>query len=217
MNSIILYHGSDKIISSPKYKFGNPNNDYGYGFYCTKDFELAKEWANREVEHGYVNEYQINISDLKVLDLTDKNKYTVLNWLAILMHFRQLGDRFRIVYKEALEFLDKFYVEPTDYDVVIGYRADDAYFSFPLAFLDNKLTLEKLEEIYLSGNLGVQYVAISERAIKRFSFLKVYDVEAIYKHKYHKRKDDAVNKFQTILTENKYEKGDRIIDLINKE
>ena len=37
-NTIILYHGSNKIIKKPVYGAGKRYNDYGSGFYCTQDF-----------------------------------------------------------------------------------------------------------------------------------------------------------------------------------
>ena len=44
-NKITVYHGSPKIIEKPVFGAGNPQNDYGLGFYCTESVELAKEWA----------------------------------------------------------------------------------------------------------------------------------------------------------------------------
>ena len=37
-----LYHGSTVIVSKPLYGHGKPYNDYGQGFYCTEDPELAR-------------------------------------------------------------------------------------------------------------------------------------------------------------------------------
>ena len=41
----IIYHGSINIIKEPIYGYGKKYNDYGLGFYCTENIELAKEWA----------------------------------------------------------------------------------------------------------------------------------------------------------------------------
>lgn len=38
-----IYHGSQKTIRTPALGTGNPRNDYGLGFYCTKCPNLAKE------------------------------------------------------------------------------------------------------------------------------------------------------------------------------
>ena len=49
MDKIIIYHGSSKVIKQPLFGEGKKYNDYGRGFYCTKDIELATEWACTEV------------------------------------------------------------------------------------------------------------------------------------------------------------------------
>ena len=43
-----IYHGSTEIVNSPLYGKGKVYNDYGQGFYCTEEIELAKEWACTE-------------------------------------------------------------------------------------------------------------------------------------------------------------------------
>lgn len=47
---MILYHGSDKIIEKPIYGFGKDTNDYGIGFYLTKELELAKSGHQMMIE-----------------------------------------------------------------------------------------------------------------------------------------------------------------------
>lgn len=43
------------MIESPVWGVGNPNNDYGLGFYCTENIDLAKEWACSAESDGYAN------------------------------------------------------------------------------------------------------------------------------------------------------------------
>ena len=45
MSVIQLLHGTDHIIEVPDIHIGNPHNDYGMGFYCTRVDEMAREWA----------------------------------------------------------------------------------------------------------------------------------------------------------------------------
>ena len=45
MNGISLFHGSDHIVEHPTRTGGKIHNDFGQGFYCTTDLELAREWA----------------------------------------------------------------------------------------------------------------------------------------------------------------------------
>lgn len=40
-----VYHGSSVVVEKPELAKGKRSNDYGQGFYCTEDLEMAKEWA----------------------------------------------------------------------------------------------------------------------------------------------------------------------------
>ena len=57
-----------------------------------------------------------------------------------------------------------------NYDVIIGYRADDSYFSFASAFLNNTISLAQLEKAMFLGKLGEQVVLKSEKAFSRLCF-----------------------------------------------
>lgn len=50
---MIVYHGSNEQRPNPIYGFGKVKNDYGRGFYCTENIELAKEWACANGNDGY--------------------------------------------------------------------------------------------------------------------------------------------------------------------
>lgn len=219
MSNKIIYHGSSLIIKEPIYHYSeaNTHNDYGLGFYCTVNLNIAKEWANRNTRNGFVNKYLFDERNLKILDLTDKSKYNVLNWIAILLHNRELSLEDQIEYKDNLEFLNKYYIDVKDYDVVIGYRADDAHFRFPLMFLRNVLTYEKLEEIYNLGNLGKQYVLISEKAFKRIKFICALKPEEIYHERYLRRIDNADNSYRELERLERRSKGKRLNDLVEEK
>lgn len=213
-----IYHGSKYIIKKPLFRGSNPQNDYGAAFYTTQDLDSAEEWAGKYETVGVVNEYKINTRNLKILDLTDKTEFNVLTWLAILMHFRDLPPTFKETFETYLKWLDeKYYINVNDYDVIIGYRADDAYFSFPLEFIRGNLTLDKLETIYLLGNLGKQVVIISQKAIDRLEFVQAFESNPTYVGKYKKRVDNASNEFKEILKNNLGQKGIKIGDLYDKD
>lgn len=169
-DKLIVYHGSSKIIQKPVFGMGNPYNDYGLGFYCTESIELAKEWACAPETDGYANQYELDLSGLSVLSLTN-GEYNILNWLFVLLENR----KFRIdgdVAKLAKTYIfDNFAVDYKNYDIIKGYRADDSYFSFANAFLNNSLSIAQLEKAMLLGKLGEQVVAVSEKAFRALSFV----------------------------------------------
>ena len=89
MKTITIYHGSPNIVT-PVFGEGKAYNDYGQGFYCTENLELAKEWACSQDSDGYANQYFLNLENLKVLYLNGP-QYNILNWLAILLENRKFS------------------------------------------------------------------------------------------------------------------------------
>lgn len=168
-NEIILYHGSKAVIEKPEYGKGKKYNDYGLGFYCTEDINLAKEWSVDINRDGYANKYALDISDLKILNLSESA--TVLNWIAILLQNRVFILKNDIT-KQGKSFLLKNYSIPVDkYDVIVGYRADDAYFAYAESFLNNSISVQRLSEALRLGNLGEQIVLKSRKSFNRIKFL----------------------------------------------
>ena len=199
MSKMILYHGSPDIIQEPMHGKGKEYNDYGRGFYCTEHLELAKEWACTEDEDGYVNKYEIDLSGLSVLNLSGE-EYTILHWLALLMKYRS----FRIstpVMKRGAEWLeDNFLIDLTPYDVIVGYRADDSYFTFARAFVNNEISLAQLAYAMRLGKLGEQFVIKSPSAFEKLRFLS-YEIadNTVYYAKRKARDEEARAAFRAEL------------------
>lgn len=133
-----LYHGSAKIIECPQYELSAKNKDYGRGFYCTENIELAKEWACGKGEDGYANKYMLDINGLKILDLNSP-KYNILNWLAILTKNRTYWQRCSISEQAKTYLQENFLIDTVEFDVIRGYRADNSYFSFAQDFVANTI------------------------------------------------------------------------------
>ena len=210
-----LYHGSKQTIDKPTYNGPKKDNDYGPAFYLTEDLESAHEWACRNKTIGVVNVYQLNTSGLKILDLTDKTKYSVLNWVAILLHFRTLETSFINSFKTRLDFLEKHYfIDVGEYDLVIGYRADDAYFRFPLDFIRGNLTLAQLEYAFELGKLGVQHVITSQKGIEHLNYVKTIPSQRKYIDQYFNNVKFATQRFDQL---SKDEDGVRIFDILRSD
>ena len=182
--NLIIYHGSQQIVDVPKFGIGKPYNDYGQGFYCTESIELAKEWACPVKNDGYSNKYIMDLNGLNVMHLT-RGKFNILNWIAILLAHRKF-DITSPVGSNAREFiLNRFMPDTTDVDVMIGYRADDSYFSFAEDFVNNTISLRDLNHAMQLGTLGEQVVLLSERSFSQIKFIE-YEV-ADYRAYYYKR------------------------------
>lgn len=177
MKKIVLYHGSTKVIEKPSFGEGNPKNDYGLGFYCTENQELAMEWASTERNNGFANCYELDLDGLSVLNLNIK-PYHILNWLAILLKNRTFVLTQGLPTDARNYLLDNFLPEYENYDVITGYRADDSYFSFANAFLNNTISLEQLRQAMHLGKLGEQIVLKSENAFKSLNYIDNTSVDS---------------------------------------
>ena len=195
MSKIILYHGSNEKIEKPLFGKGKAYNDYGQGFYCTEHIELAKEWSCTEGVDGFANKYELDTSELKILNLS-RDEFTILHWLALLMENR----RFRVstpVMRRGVAWLkEHFSVDVNEYDLIIGYRADDSYFSFAKAFIGNEISLSQLNYAMRLGKLGEQYVLKSEKAFNQIEFISAELADnTIYYARRKKRDNEARNAF----------------------
>ena len=202
MNKLItLYHGSDKIIDKPVFGEGRKNNDFGLGFYCTEDESLAKEWAVSNLNDGFANRYILDSEYLNILELNN-SKYTILNWIAILVEHRLFSIKTPIARKAKQYLIDNFSINVNAYDVIVGYRADDSYFDYAESFINNTITVEQLSKAMKLGKLGEQIVIKSETA---FSRLKFDGYSIANKEKYYSlrlsRNNEANNTYFDILNE----------------
>ena len=214
--TLLIYHGSQMIIERPTFGKGNTNNDYGLGFYCTETLELAKEWACSSETSGYANKYELDTDGLSVLCSSDGN-YNILNWLSILLENRKfrIGGDIAVRAKEYIT--EKFLPDYQDYDIIKGYRADDSYFSFAAAFLNNTISLSQLEKAMVLGKLGEQIVAKSEKSFNSLSYIEsiTADKELYYPKKL-ARDNGAREEFRKEKSRTAIENEIYILDIIRE-
>lgn len=193
MSKIILYHGSVEKIEKPLFGKGKTYNDYGRGFYCTEHIELAKEWACNEGVDGFANKYELDVTGLKTLNLSS-NEYNILHWLALLIENRRIRISTPVICMGIKWLKEHFLIDISEYDLIIGYRADDSYFSFARAFISNEISLNQLNYAMRLGKLGEQYVLKSKNA---FAHLKFKSAEIADNTIYYARRKNRDNEART--------------------
>lgn len=189
---ITIYHGSEKIVEEPMFGVGKNNNDYGLGFYCTESEDLAKEWAVSSLRDGFANRYILDTEYLNILNLNGP-EYTILNWIAVLVEHRLFSIKTPVARRAKRYLIDNFSVNVNAFDLITGYRADDSYFDYAEAFLNNGISVEQLAHAMQLGKLGEQIVIKSKFA---FSKLKYEGFEVAEREKYfvlRKARDDEAN------------------------
>lgn len=166
---IELFHGSPRVVSHPSLAQARPHNDYGRGFYTTRQHDLASEWACQRGNDGFVNTYSLWMDGLAVLDLLD-GTHSTLEWVALLLKHRLFDLRLPAAELAREALTERFCPDLSGVDVVVGYRADDSYFSYVRSFVENALPLSALEEALVLGELEEQTVLVSGKAFAQLIF-----------------------------------------------
>ena len=198
---VTVFHGSANVVERPVFGFGKRTNDYGLGFYCTEDRALAGEWGVTSLHDGFINRYQLDLSGLVVLDLTD-GTFTVLHWLAILLENRTFDIEGDMASAAKDYLLATFRPDYADADVIVGYRANDSYFSFARTFLSGALSYAHLARAIRLGNLGLQVVAKSRKAFGALSFVSAEPAKrSDFLDSKERRDSDARREFRKMRTQ----------------
>lgn len=159
---MLLYHGSPDKVCTPMYGYGEDRHDYGRGFYLTADVELAKEWAvcRPDAANGWVHQYELDCDGLAILDF---QQHGVLAWLAELMKHRDASDskRYKVLSKR---FIAQYGIDTSDYDVIMGWRANASFFYIAKEFVRDNVDMDILEELLSLGGLGIQYCVKTKKA-----------------------------------------------------
>ena len=200
MPKIILYHGTSDKTVVPAYGRGDDKHDYGRGFYLTEDYELAKEWAVCRPNdiNGWVHKYELNTDSLRILDFQELN---VLCWLAELMKHRDAADSKRYHMLSA-QFIGKYGVNTTGYDIIKGWRANASYFYIAREFVRDNIDIDILEELLSLGGLGIQYCIKSEKAYSQLHEI-VQELSPVkydeFNAKYNERDSKARQKMRDLV------------------
>lgn len=146
---VTIYHGSKSKIKDLKnpetFRIGK-RKDFGYGFYCTRDFEQADRWANRKGTPGFIYKYYYDEEaakkdlNVKIFDIDDE-------WLDF------------IILNRAKDI-------KVDYDIVEGPMADDTVYDHINDFLDGKMSREEFWKKALFDHETNQICFLSKKAIK---------------------------------------------------
>ena len=154
------------------------------------------------------------MTGLSVLNLNGP-EYNILNWLAILLENRKFNVAEGLPQRARAYLLENFKVDYKKYDIILGYWADDSYFSYAGDFVNGTLSLSDLSEAMRLGKLGEQVVLKSKKAFDAFTF-----VEAIkaprqeYFAKYKQRDEEARAKYRQIATKPMAENEIYVLDII---
>ena len=119
---------------------------------------------------------------------------------------------------EAKEYiLENFAVNYKDYDVIIGYRADDSYFSFAQDFINGTISYRQLNNAMHLGKLGQQIVLKSKQAFEQIRFIGYEVAESREWYARKMNRDKSARRQYFSVERNKRQRGDIYITNILDE
>lgn len=158
---MILYHGSNVVVKTPRLIEQNRFLDFGNGFYTTTNKEQAKNFAKKVVARkggkAIVNIYEIdeNISNnLKVRKFNEPNE----QWLDFVAKNRS-----------GIYSKDK-------YDIIIGAVANDDVYKTLQLYLNGVLTKPQALDTLKIKKLFNQYTFATEKALLVLKFINFEEV-----------------------------------------
>lgn len=157
---MILYHGSNVEVRTPRLLQTKRLLDFGAGFYLTSDFEQARKWAsrtaaNRESGMPMVSVFCVEENELNSLNNLVFDKADV-NWLRYISANRT-GEK----------------IENDEYDVVIGPVANDQAIRTVNNYLKGYFSEDIAIQLLLPQKLKDQYSFRTERSLGILKYLEV--------------------------------------------
>lgn len=167
MAEMMVYHGAAQVVARPVWDGGGGCRDFGPGFYCTDQRELAEEWACAGGQGGFVTEYALNLDALELFDLT-AGAIGPFRWLGLLAANRQFRDTAPAGVNGAAWFRERACPDLTPWDAVLGWRADGSRFSMAQAVFSGEAPAERLYRALTQ--CGTQLVLRTPRALAALRF-----------------------------------------------
>lgn len=160
-NKLILYHGSKKGIGGEIMPNSREECDFGKGFYMgTTTLQPLTLICNEDKPKLYTVE--LDLTGLKILNIE-----IGIDWAMLIAYYRKEMEDVR-----GTAIYEKYSHMADEYDLIIGYIANDRMYTELSRFFNKTLTDVALINCLSALDLGIQYVAISNKACKQIKILK---------------------------------------------
>lgn len=204
-DSFVLYHGSKKGIVGNIRPISSAYCDFGKGFYMGTDPAQPLTLICDEKAPKFYS-VSVDLSVLKIL-----NVEVGLDWALMIAYYRG----YMKAYKDT-EIYNKYAHMADDYDMIVGYVANERMYKVMTRFFEKEITDEALLNSLSVLDLGKQYVAISQKACDRVKILTETPLNKlelkILEDKSIRRREEGITLTEDILV--KYRRKGKYFDEI---
>lgn len=150
---MILYHGSNVVVESPKILTNGYYKDFGYGFYCTNLEKQARRWALTKRGNHIVNVYDWEETDaLNIVRFSSMSE----EWLEFIVNCRR-----------GIEH---------SYDIVEGAMADDTIWDYVEDYVNGKISKAAFWELIKFRYPTQQIVFCTSKALQSLKYERSYEL-----------------------------------------
>ena len=144
--------------------------------------------------------------------------FCILHWLTTLLENREFDISAALALEAKGYLLKNFRIDYSSCDIMIGYRADDSYFSFAQDFISGTISYRQLSRAMHLGKLGQQFVLKSKNAFNRIVFLGYEKAPAAEWYAKRELRDRAARREYFDAERNRRQRGDiYIAQIIDEE
>ena len=163
-----------------------------------------------------MNCYEMDCEGLRILEL-NAPEYCILHWLAVLLENREFDMPSGLALEAKEYLLANFSIDYKSYDIIVGYRADDSYFSFAQDFINGTISYRQLNNAMHLGKLGLQFVLKSRTSFDRIRFIGSEIAESSKWYAKKMLRDKAARREYFNVERNRRQRGDIYITQIMDE
>lgn len=150
---MLIYHGTNTIVTTPVVRIVGYHKDFGYGFYCTKFEKQAQRWAISKRDPHVVCKYEYTPNpDLNIKIFPEMSD----EWLDFVANCR--------------------HGIPHEYDIVEGPMADDEIWDYVEDFLSGQISREAFWALAKFKHPTHQILFCNDRALKCLTFKSSYQL-----------------------------------------
>lgn len=206
--NVTLYHGSKSGIQGAIAPISRDSCDFGKGFYMGTDrnqpLTLICNYPNAKI---YT--LSVELSELKIL-----NVEVGIDWALLVAY-----NRGKMEHVKNSSIYNRFANLSEEYDMIVGYIANDRMFVVLDRFFNGEITDLALINSLSALKLGKQYAALTEKACQKIKILDVHELSENDRDKL--KKESEANRSKGIEMANeiclKYRREGRFFDEILKD
>lgn len=166
--NIALYHGSREGIQGNITPSSRSRCDFGKGFYMGTDPLQPLTLVCNE-DKPIIYSLNLNTKGLKILEID-----VGIEWAMLIAFYRGYMDE-----AKGTELYNKYAHLTDNYDVIVGYIANDRMYQVLTDFFEKRITDTALIGCLSALKLGKQYVAISKKACKKITVLREHHLSKL--------------------------------------